>query len=168
MILDHLARVATYEKLHPRFAACFAFLRRTDLPTLAQGRHAIDDERAFALVQEYDTKPWAEGSLEVHRRYIDIQFVVAGEESIGFAPLTAQAVRESYDEAKDIAFLEGTGEPFTLRAGHFAIFFPNDAHMPGRTTGEPTRVRKIVIKVEVGSASWIVPPSPQHLRRITV
>ena len=147
MILDTLDRAALYHPLHPLLAAGFAFLRRPDLGALADGRHAIDGERVYAILQAYETRPWAEGSLEIHRRYMDIQCLLVGEERIGFAPLADQAVKTPYDEAKDIAFLEGTGDPIRLRPGLFAVFFPHDAHMPGRTMDRREKVRKVVVKV---------------------
>lgn len=150
MILDLLAHTAPYERLHPCFSSAFAFLRRADLPTLAAGRHATDGDRIYALVQDYDTRPLAEGLLEVHRRYIDIQYVVSGAELIGYAPLAAQPVAEAYAADKDIAFLQGPADPIPLRAGQFMILFPHDAHMPGRTAGEPAKVHKVVLKVAVG------------------
>lgn len=149
MILDVLPRSAAYERLNPSFSSSFAFLRRPDLPTLAAGRHAIDGDRIFAIVQDYETKPLAEGFLEVHRRYIDIQYVVTGEELIGYAPLAGQPIQVPYVEDKDTAFLQGPADPIPLRAGQFAIFFPHDAHMPSRTAGNPVKVHKVVIKVEI-------------------
>ena len=149
MILDTLDYAHRYEALQPGFDAAFAFLRRPDLAALADGRVAIDGDRVYAMLQTYDTKPWAGGLLEAHHRYIDIQCLLAGEEWIGYAPLAGQTVREAYREDKDIAFLDGASEPLRLRPGLFAVFFPHDAHMPGRTSGAPARVRKVVGKVAV-------------------
>ena len=151
MILDQLSHSSAYEKLHPGFNSAFYFLRKTDLATISEGRYAIDGDRLYAIVQAYDTKPLAEGLLEVHRRYIDIQCLIAGEELIGYAPLANQPVRTPYDRDKDIAFLDGAAEPIRVLQGQFAIFFPHDAHMPGRTIGAPAHVRKVVIKVATGS-----------------
>ena len=149
MILDLLAHAAPYERLHAGFSSAFAFLRRSDLATLAAGRHAIDGDRSYAIVQDYDTLPLAEGRLEVHRRFIDIQYVISGEELIGYAPLAGQPEAVPYVPDKDLAFLLGPADPIPLRAGQFAIFFPHDAHMPGRTGGAPVKVRKVVVKVAV-------------------
>jgi len=149
MILDLLANSTAYEKLHPGFSSAFYFLRKTDLATISEGRYAIDGERIYAIVQEYDTKPLAEGFLETHTRYIDIQYLIAGEELIGYAPLTDQAVHTPYDNDKDISFLKGAADPIRVQQGQFAVFFPHDAHMPGRTAGAPAHVRKVVIKVAV-------------------
>ena len=147
MILDLLANSTVYEKLHPGFNSAFYFLRKTDLATISEGRHAIDGDRIYAIVQAYDTKPLSEGLLEVHQRYIDIQFLITGDELIGYAPLADQVIRTPYDTEKDIAFLEGAADPIRVQQGQFAIFFPHDAHMPSRTAGEPAHVRKVVIKV---------------------
>ncbi len=147
MILDLLDNAARYEPLHPDLAAAFAFLRQPGLATLATGRHTIAGDRVYAIVQDYDTKPLTEGFLEIHQRYLDVQFVVSGEELIGWAPLANQTEQTAYDSSRDIAFLHGAAEPIRVQQGQFAIFFPHDAHMPCRTAGTPTRVRKIVVKV---------------------
>ena len=149
MILDLLSNAAIYERMHAGLPAAFGFLNRPDLATLAEGRHDIDGNRIYALVQEYNTKPLAEGFLEIHNRYLDVQYLVAGSELIGYAPLAGQMIHTPYDSAKDIAFLQGAAEPVCVQQGQFAIFFPHDAHMPGRTTGTPAHVRKVVVKVAV-------------------
>jgi YhcH/YjgK/YiaL family protein len=149
MILDLLSNSAMYERLHPGLAPAFGFLRRADIATMAEGRHAIEQDRIYAIVQAYDTKPLAEGFLEIHNRYLDVQFLVSGEELIGYAPLAGQLIQTPYDHARDIAFLKGPAEPLRVKAGQFAIFFPHDAHMPGRTADAPSHVRKVVVKVAV-------------------
>ncbi|MEI8243016.1 MAG: YhcH/YjgK/YiaL family protein [bacterium] len=149
MILDLLSNSSVYEKLHAGFSSAFYFLRKPDLVTMSEGRYAIDGERIYAIVQEYDTRPLTEGVLETHTRFIDIQYVISGEELIGYAPLAGQAIRTPYDNDKDIAFFEGAADPIRVQQGMIAVFFPHDAHLPGRTTGAPARVRKVVIKVAV-------------------
>jgi YhcH/YjgK/YiaL family protein len=148
MLLDTLEHAALYTPLHPLFPAAFAFLQRRDLATIAPGRHALNGDALYATVQDYATQPLADGLLEVHRRYLDIQCVLGGAELVGYAPLARQPVRAAYQADKDIAFLEGAADFFTLRPGLFAIFYPHDAHLPGRAVaGASSRVRKIVVKV---------------------
>lgn len=149
MVLDQLENSAEYEKLHPRLAAAFAYLRSTDLTKLAVGRHDIVGDEIFALLQEYRTKSDAEGFWESHRRYIDIQFVISGAEKMGYANLTRLTTRQPYDADKDLLIHDGNGDFFTVPAGMFTIFRPQDAHMPCLSPGEPTQVRKVVIKVAV-------------------
>jgi YhcH/YjgK/YiaL family protein len=148
MVIDTLANSARYECLHPRFKAAFAFLRRADLDAIALGRTEIDGSALFALTQAYETKPIQEGKLEAHRKYIDIQFILEGEEFIGYAPLGGQPVSKPFDAEKDIGFYDGEAWFTRLRKGMFAIFFPEDAHLPSRHTDKPFQVKKIVLKIE--------------------
>jgi biofilm protein TabA len=149
MVLDRLDNAADYKALYPRLRQAFEFLRSADLAGLPLGRHDVAGNDVFALVQEYRTKPDREGFWEAHRKYIDVQYVIAGAERMGYANLATLAVRQAYDAEKDLLILEGSGDFFTVGAGMFAIFAPDDAHMPCLAVGEPAPVRKVVVKVAV-------------------
>jgi YhcH/YjgK/YiaL family protein len=147
MIIDTLENIGRYECLHARFKAAFHFLRNTNLSALPDGRLEIDGDRLFVLTQTYQTKPLEGGKLEAHRKYIDIQFVVSGEEYIGYAPLAGQKPVDPFNEEKDIGFYQGESSLTKISAGMFAIFYPNDAHLPSRYLQAPMPVKKIVMKV---------------------
>ena len=147
MIIDTLENSGRYECLHVRFKAAFHFLKNTNLAALPEGRFEIDGDRLFSLTQTYQTKPLEGGKLEAHRKYIDIQFVVSGEEYIGYAPLADQKPVEPFQTEKDIGFYHGDSSLTKISAGMFAIFYPNDAHLPSRYLQAAAPVRKIVIKV---------------------
>jgi YhcH/YjgK/YiaL family protein len=147
MIIDTLENAGRYECLHTRFKAAFHFLNNTNLAAQQEGRFEIDGDRLFVLTQTYQTKPLEGGKLEAHRKYIDIQFVVSGEEYIGYAPLTDQKPVEPFNTDKDIGFYHGDASFTKISAGMFAIFYPNDAHLPSRYLQTTTSVKKIVIKV---------------------
>ena len=151
MIIDTLNNSARYESLHPRFKAAFDFLRRPDLADMQPGRIDLDGDALFALPQTYETKPIQEGKLEAHKKYIDIQFIVEGQEFMGYAPLTSQPVAQPHDTEKDIAFYDGEAWFTLIRKGMFTVFFPEDAHLPGRFTEKSSRVKKIVIKIAISS-----------------
>jgi len=149
MITDTLTQCRRYTSLSPRFSAAFKFLE--ELPVdMASGRYPLDGEDCFALVQTYNTKPLAEAKFEAHRKYIDIQFIQAGRETILWTPLaTLTETLEPYAAEKDVAFFATPPHviPLHLRAGDFAIFFPEDGHAPGVEYSGSTEVRKTVIKV---------------------
>ena len=149
MIIDTLENCSRYESLHPRFKAAFDFLKRPGIEATPVGRVEVDGTQLFALTQEYETKPIRDGKLEAHKKYVDIQFIVSGEEFIGYAPLTRQGSAKPFDAEKDIGFYDGEAWFTLLRAGMFAIFFPQDAHLPGRYTEKPAHVKKIVLKIAV-------------------
>jgi YhcH/YjgK/YiaL family protein len=149
MVLDQLDNAAQYEGIHPRLKAAFDYLRSTDLAQLSVGRHDIVGDDVFALVQEYRTKPDVEGFWESHRRYIDVQHVISGTERMGYANIERLTPRQPYEADKDLLIHDGPGDFVTVAAGMFTIFKPQDAHMPCLSPGEPTQVRKVVIKVAV-------------------
>ncbi len=146
MILDRLENAAFYAPLSPLVSRAFAFLSRPDLADLADGKHEIEGDRLFALVNHYRTKPRADGAWEGHRRYLDLQYVIAGAEGLGYTHLD-RLVPGAYDADRDYLPLTGTGDDLTLAAGSFALFFPHDAHMPGLAAPEPSPVHKVVIKI---------------------
>jgi len=148
MIFDQLARASRYVGLEQDFAAAFNYLSTHDLAGLPPGRIDLQGNDLYALVQEYSTKPFEQGAWEAHRRYIDVQCLVSGRERIYCAPL--ERLRAGvYVPEKDFLPLTGSGPWLDLSAGDFAIFFPEDAHMPGRTIEGPTAVKKVVVKVRV-------------------
>jgi len=151
MITDTLTQCRRYTDLSPRFAAAFDFLEQlpADKP---DGRFDIEGDDCFALVQSYITRPLSQAKFEAHQKYIDIQFIQAGRETILWSPRAAlMRVTEPYVAERDIAFFANPPQwtPVNLSGGQFVIFFPEDGHAPGVESGVATEVRKTVIKVRV-------------------
>jgi len=153
MILDSLDRFRDYLGVHPLFAGVADFLETTDLAALADGRHELGSG-CFALVSSYQTLAPAEGFIECHRRHIDIQILASGVEQIGVCR-RVECTATAWDEAADFETLAGEVDLVTLRPGSFAIFLPQDGHMPKLRHGPAAAVRKIVIKVPVAAAGAI-------------
>lgn len=68
---------------------------------------------------------------------------------MGYAPLKDQVIITPYNEENDITFYKGEKSFTKVSEGMFAIFFPNDVHMPGASVDKPQNVRKVVVKVKV-------------------
>lgn len=149
MVIDQIANVHLYQRLGPWIARALDFIRDTDLASLEPGRLDLDGDRVYALVSGYVSKRQEEGRWEAHRRYIDLQCVVSGSERIGYAPLGRLAAGP-YDEAKDMTWLEGSGDFLVLEPGQFMLLWPGDAHMPGMAFGEPAPIKKVVVKIRLG------------------
>jgi len=147
MIIDKLENAHLYKNLGERISKSFDYIKTTDLKNLPAGKYPIDGENIFALVSEYKTKSEAEGKLEAHRKYIDVQYVIEGEELMGYVPLGGQKVLEQYKEENDIVFFTGDKSFTKVTVGMFAIFYPEDVHMPGISTRKISEVKKLVIKV---------------------
>lgn len=149
MIIDRLANPSAVTNLTPRLKQALDYLRATDMTSVPLGRHDLDGDRLFALVQEYTTRAVAQCVWESHRMYIDVQYVVEGVERMGYANITQAREREPYDAARDVAFYEPGQDFVTVRAGMLAIFGPEDVHSPCGAAGTPQSVRKVVIKAAV-------------------
>ena len=158
MIVDKIENSGQYSNLGNRIQKSLDFIRKTDFKKLQPGRYDIDGDDIFALISEYQTKAESEGKLEAHRKYIDVQYIINGEELIGYAPLGnpafaeapsgKQEILESYNEENDIEFFLGEKVFIKVTEGMFAIFFPEDAHMPGINANGKSSVKKLVIKVK--------------------
>jgi biofilm protein TabA len=146
MILDHLDRLGGYAPLHPLFPRAVEFLRATDLAALPLGRHAIEGDRLFAIAARDAARSRGQARLEAHRRYADIQVVLAGTDHMGWRPRALCSQPDGpYDPAKDIEFfLDPPDAWLPVAAGSFALFFPTDAHAPLVGRGV---LHKIVLKV---------------------
>lgn len=148
MILESLSRADRCASLSPGIAAALRYLQSVDLAALPDGKVEIDGPQLIANVAHYQTRLPEQAVWESHRKYIDVQYVVSGVERIGYIPLeNAPTVQSPYSDAKDVIFYEPGTDSFTLRAGQFAIFYPEDIHAPSLADGEPSAVVKVVMKV---------------------
>lgn len=148
MIVTSIDDFHRYQKLHSGFAAVEDALRNLSVATIREGRTEIVGEDVFVIgAPGASTRPMA--LLEAHRRYIDIQVILSGTDTMGWAPLaTCHTVDQTYDPERDIVFFR---DPFTsvvaVPARCLTIFFPEDAHAPLLGGGE--LVDKCVFKIRV-------------------
>jgi len=137
--------------MHPHFADALAFLKRHEgaLPTLTSGSYDINSSGAFAVFSEYESRPESEGFLEYHRKFIDIQIILEGRERIGIARKD-NCRDQGYLEEKDLGKLDGIADFITMDTTNFAIFFPQDAHMPQISCSDQReKVKKVVFKIPI-------------------
>lgn len=148
MILDAADRWQHYVSLHPLFERAFRFLSESDLRSFAPGRHTVDGDRLYLSIDHQPGRGRDGARLEAHRRYIDIQYTIEGDEEIGWMPLGGSGPpADPFDEERDIGFFDR--RPTTWLAvpeGTFVIFFPHDAHAPLAGHGA---LMKAIVKVAV-------------------
>ncbi|MEZ6138651.1 MAG: YhcH/YjgK/YiaL family protein [Pirellulaceae bacterium] len=148
MIVARLEDAGRYAALHPLFARGFEFLQRDDLRDLPDGRHEIDSERVFAIIARGIGRGQADSPLEYHRRYIDIQYVISGVDSMGWLPASeCRRHQFDYDGEKDLGFFADRPPTWVrVPSGCFTVFYPEDAHAPLGGSGP---LHKVVVKVSV-------------------
>ncbi len=152
MIVTDIRHIEHQVSMTPALKKALAFLRGQDVPGLPDGKAEIDGDRVYAIIQRYETIKTDAPTFEFHRKYIDIQFIVSGEETIGWTPMESMAITEAYNADKDISFGKagaGTWTPVRLQAGQLALLRPEDGHAPKLACGEPSPVMKIVVKIAI-------------------
>lgn len=148
MIFDTFDNIKNYKGLGGVYTA-LEFLAKTDFTKIPLGRYELDSDNIFYMVQSYSTDPDKTVS-ECHKKYIDIQCMIEGEEIIGIAPISAEKTETEAKPENDVWFYKCKTEPLTLFAGSFMVLYPNDLHCPGvAVNGKPTQCRKVVFKVKV-------------------
>ena len=87
MVIDTIDKLSFYVGLNPLFQDIVDFLKTNDLNKLEEGKHFIKEKDLFVNIQVAKGKTKEEAKLETHRRMIDIQIPLSGEETFGFTPL---------------------------------------------------------------------------------
>lgn len=148
MILDVLENASRYLPLAQGFEQAFVFLSRADLQELPVGRHEIDGDRVFALVAKDSGRQKSDALLETHEKYIDIQFVLSGADDMGWkAKAGCRQPTADYNPETDVQFFADQPDAFIpTPGGVFAIFFPEDAHMPMISSGQ---LHKVIVKIAI-------------------
>ncbi|MFS2225306.1 YhcH/YjgK/YiaL family protein [Pantoea sp. B65] len=151
MIFGHISQPAPC-RLPAAIEKALDFLRTTDFRQLEPGVVEIDGRKIFAQILDLTTRPRQQNRPEVHRRYLDIQFLAWGEEKIGVAIDTGRnVISESLLEERDIIFFQQMENESVIEMtpGSYAIFFPQDVHRPACNKIKEHPIRKIVVKVAI-------------------
>lgn len=101
------------------------------------------------MVQQGTTVSAAGGELEAHRQFLDIQYIVTGQEYVGWAPVDTLTPTGEFNTDKDVGFYTGHCDFMRIGQGYCYVVFPEDAHMPTRHLVAPNDYQKIVVKLKV-------------------
>ncbi len=149
MILDTMKNKELYYKFGEGFKKGFEFIEKCKAEGIAVGKYEIDGKNVFANVQEYNSKE--EAKYESHDNYIDIQYILKGNEMMYWEAREKCEEMISYNPDKDVTFYKDTEEAvaLTVNEDEYAIFFPEDVHKPGMKIKESLPVKKILIKIHI-------------------
>ena len=99
-----------------------------------EGRHEVNGDMFYVLMH-YDSAPLEQVPPETHKKYIDVQFVRRGQESMLWAPLRKEESKQNgepgsqisvpYNPEKDVQYYQ-LPSPYTLLpcpAGSVNVFF---------------------------------------------
>ena len=96
-----------------------------------------------------NTKSLENGKTENHKNFLDIQYVVKGEETMGWAPTETLTPKGEWNFEKDVGFYNGHVDFMRITEGNCYVVYPEDGHMPGVHLDEPKELTKLIIKLKV-------------------
>lgn len=146
MIFDTLENSCLYENLSPDIASALHYLRTTDFSAREPYKEKLNDNVSMTF-SYYNTVTVDSRRWSAHDRVTEVQYVVSGEEKLGFVPRDSMDYQSTAD-GKDILYFTGNGNWLQFTKGHFAIIFPDDVHIPKISTDlNPSPVKKVVFKI---------------------
>lgn len=155
MILGHINQIGPEIKYLPGvFQKAFSYLKETDFSVLENKKYPLAGDEMFVVIIEYKTGLKESKKAEGHQKYIDLHYIISGEETIGVGALDpANELLEKYNPEQDLTFYKTVinESALLLAAGNYAIFSPNDIHRPGCNLSRETVVRKAVVKISLNS-----------------
>lgn len=152
MIKDRIENIGLYEGLSQNLGNAIRFAQSEGFMEQLSATGRIDGEGFYVMLQEYATRSDAEGKWETHKKYIDIQYVVCGEERTGYSNIANLGSVQEGDSERDFYFYNDTDivDWLLVHSGEFVIFFPTDGHKPSlHVNNKIGNVKKVVFKVEV-------------------
>lgn len=157
MILSHIDQISRYENFHPGFQFAFDFLKnlKANEVQVIQGK-PLQGNKIFLNQNIVQAQPKADHEvaiLESHQKYIDVQYVLQGQNRMGWSPVeelkgTGKGYQElNEDLSGDYELYDAVPKTwFNTPPGTIAIFFPEDGHAPLNGNEEIT---KVVVKVAI-------------------
>jgi len=126
-------------------------IQSLNINELTVGKYEVD-EMFYYTVQKYETKHSELCKFESHRKYVDIQFIVQGEELMEVAHKATLKKETLYDEENDVEFWEKPefAMQIVLKKDGYIVLYPENAHKGCISLGdEPTCVKKVVGKIKI-------------------
>lgn len=122
------------------------FLSRANTYTEC-GRYEFSED-CFVNVITCDTKEDCTGLMEAHVVFVDVQYMLDGEEKILYTPKEGLPLAKDYDEKKDRSFYSfETADEITYETGEGVVLYPAEAHLPGCAITTSKHIKKAVIKI---------------------
>lgn len=154
MIYGNINAKETETAYTPVIRKALDILRTTDVTNMHHGKYPLDGDKLILQINEVTTGPKNTKRPEVHKDYIDVQYMVHGHELIGFYPDCKDgAVLENKLSEKDVLFYQEREDVneimLPMTDGCYAVFFPEDVHRPCCMMNGPEEVKKIVLKIRV-------------------
>jgi YhcH/YjgK/YiaL family protein len=152
MIVDKIENAGQYFGLSDSINRALQFLKETPFVQKKDGHYEIESNELFYVIYTYNSKPSEEFKFEVHKKHIDIQYMVSGYEAMGYAPLsTLTTIKKPYDDVMDVALYDtpNSYSEIIFSEGMFILLYPDEGHMFKCQLDGPLMVRRVLVKILV-------------------
>ena len=150
MIIDTIQNAPKYYCHGGLVEEALRYLVETDFSKLALGEYKVHGDDIISKIRTFPDggKDITKCGWEGHHEFMDIHYVLEGEERFGYAEI-GQMKETFYNTENDTADFEGEGTIFTLYPGMFALVDLNDIHLPATRDRDLAPLRKVTLKVRV-------------------
>ena len=153
MIFDSMSNAKQYAGLNPDIDRILEAMQQYTPDNYPGGRIELDGSRLFMLLNQYETRSVEGAQSEAHQQYIDVMYMIEGEEII-YVKDSAQLknITMPYNPEKEclLGDTDADATPIHMTPGRFVVLYPQDAHTPNCRVDGPMNVKKIVGKVRIG------------------
>ena len=152
MIFTNMNDEVQNKSLAKDIQLCIEYAKKNEnkILSLVHGSYDVEYNDIKMNVGKYFTKSENEKFWESHKKYLDVQIMINGNEKVAISNIRNMEVK-SFDSEKDLVILEGEKEfDVVMKTGDVLVFFPNDVHKPELNISETDNsgsIRKIVTKV---------------------
>lgn len=149
MLFGNINHLQEFSYMEKGILECFDYVKEHDLLQYEKGSHPIDGDRLFVNVVEYETTAVENRFWEAHKQYLDVHFMLEGEEQIDLNFIGNMDVKE-FVERDDFLPMDGDkNASVILRAGDFLVCYPNDGHRTAVAVNGPEKIKKAIFKVRI-------------------
>ncbi|MGL4393067.1 MAG: YhcH/YjgK/YiaL family protein [Fusobacteriaceae bacterium] len=150
MFFDKIKEIKKYKGISVNLDKAIDFIIAGKHLKAEVGKHMVDGENIFFMVQEYTTKKIEDAFFETHETYADIQIMIQGEEGFGYSFIENLKETDSYIAEKDVAKQKGNSDfILPLKNDNFVFVFPREPHMPTLACDNiPKAVKKVIFKIK--------------------
>lgn len=146
MIFGNIKDAKRYFCVNKRFERAFEILNGLDASQTE--RITVEDGIFWINIAEFEEIAPGEKPFEAHRDFLDLHFIIEGEEKFGYADIERLTETKAYDEENDYLLLSGEADVLTLKKGDFCVVFPEDAHIPVMGKGDG-KLKKAIVKIKM-------------------
>jgi len=148
MIIDKLENASRYFSISPNLTAALTYLQehKDSLGEVPLKQVPLNEDVKMKRIV-YNTVVGSR-TWESHLEFTDLQYMVRGDERIGFNH-TEFMVNAKKQPDKDQICYDGDGDRVFLPEGYFIVLFPGEVHMSKLADGQAAEVEKVSFKIRL-------------------